>query len=81
MKLFRKKEKKTGLGLGGGAVLGAVHLGVLKVLKEKNIKIDCLSGTSIGSFIGALYAFGVDTNQIRDLIVKGYEEAQKMLAE
>jgi NTE family protein len=67
VKLFGKKEKKTGLGLGGGAVLGAVHVGVLKVLKEKNIKIDCVSGTSIGAFIGALYAFGVDTDEIEKM--------------
>ncbi len=67
MKFFHKKEKKTGLGLGGGAVLGAVHVGVLKVLKEKNIKIDCVSGTSIGAFIGGLYAFGVDTDEIEKL--------------
>jgi len=67
MQLFRKKEKKTGLALGGGAVLGAVHVGVLKVLKEKNIKIDCVSGTSIGSFIGALYAFGVDIDEIEKM--------------
>lgn len=67
MKLFQKTKKKTGLALGGGAVLGAVHVGVLKALEEKNIKVDCLSGTSIGSFVGALYAFGVDVDEIEKL--------------
>jgi NTE family protein len=64
MKLFGKKKKKTGLALGGGAVLGAVHVGVLKVIKEKNITIDCISGTSIGAFMAALYAFGVSAEDI-----------------
>ncbi len=67
MKLFQKKKKKTGLALGGGAVLGAVHVGILKVLEEKNITIDCISGTSIGSFVGALYAFGVNVDEIEKL--------------
>ncbi len=67
MKLFQKKKKKTGLALGGGAVLGAVHVGVLKVLKEKNITIDCISGTSIGAFIAALYAFGVSADDIEEV--------------
>ncbi len=58
MNIFHKKKKKTGLALGGGAVLGAVHVGVLKALEEKRIKIDCISGTSIGAFVAALYAFG-----------------------
>ncbi|MFO7868838.1 MAG: patatin-like phospholipase family protein [Bacteroidales bacterium] len=47
-----------GLALGGGAVLGAAHVGALKALSEKNITIDYISGTSIGAFVGALYAFG-----------------------
>lgn len=67
MKLFGRKEKKTGLGLGGGAVLGAVHAGVLRALDEKKVKIDCISGTSIGSFIAALYAFGIKTDDIEEI--------------
>ena len=53
------ERKKVGLALGGGAVLGAAHIGVLKALKENNIRVDLVSGTSVGSFIGALYAFGM----------------------
>ena len=47
-----------GLALESGAVLGAPHIGVLRALEEFNISIDFISGTSIGAFIGALYAFG-----------------------
>ncbi len=56
--------KKVGLALGGGAVLGAAHIGVLKALEEKGIGADLVSGTSVGSFIGALYAFGMNWEKI-----------------
>jgi NTE family protein len=60
----RLKGKKVGLALGGGAVLGAAHIGVLKALEEKGIRADYVSGTSVGSYIGALYAFGMPWNKI-----------------
>ena len=53
-----KNNKKIGLALGGGAVLGAAHIGVLKALQEHSIKINYVAGTSIGAFISALFAFG-----------------------
>lgn len=56
--------KKIGLALGGGVVLGAAHIGVLKALNELNIKPTYLSGTSIGAFVGVFYAFGKTVNQI-----------------
>lgn len=58
MELFGKFKKKTGLALSGGSILGAAHIGVLKAIEEKNITINHISGTSVGSFIAALYAFG-----------------------
>ena len=67
MNIFRRKKKKTGLALGGGAVLGAVHVGVLKALEEKEVTIDCISGTSIGAFVAALYAFRVSTDVIEKI--------------
>jgi NTE family protein len=54
----------TGLALGGGAVLGAAHVGVLKALREHEVKIDCITGTSIGALVGAFYAFGKSTDEI-----------------
>ncbi|MEB3211133.1 MAG: patatin-like phospholipase family protein [Leptolyngbyaceae bacterium] len=45
----------VGLALGGGGARGWAHLGVLRALEHANIKIDYLAGTSIGSFIGAVY--------------------------
>jgi len=51
---------KIGLALSGGAVLGFAHLGVIKVLQERGIKIDCVAGTSAGSLVGAFFACGFD---------------------
>ncbi len=58
------KIKKTGLALGGGAVLGAAHIGVLRALKELEVKVDVVTGTSIGAFVAALYAFGKELEEI-----------------
>jgi predicted acylesterase/phospholipase RssA/CRP-like cAMP-binding protein len=52
------ERPKIGLALGSGSVRGAAHVGVIKVLEEENIPIDCIAGTSVGAFIGALYAGG-----------------------
>lgn len=46
----------VGLVLGGGGARGLSHLGILKAIEEKGIPIDVVGGTSIGSFIGGLYA-------------------------
>lgn len=45
-----------GLALSGGGAKGAAHIGVLQALKEENINIDYISGTSSGSIIASLYA-------------------------
>lgn len=62
-----KITPKTGLALGGGAARGAAHLGILKALEENNIKIDLLSGTSIGALVAALYSFGVTIEKMRKI--------------
>ncbi|NBV73135.1 hypothetical protein EBR61_02575, partial [bacterium] len=53
-----KKNYKIGIALGGGAARGYAHIGVLNAIDELNIPISYVSGTSIGSFIGALYTSG-----------------------
>ncbi|SMN18730.1 similar to Saccharomyces cerevisiae YML059C NTE1 Serine esterase, homolog of human neuropathy target esterase (NTE) [Maudiozyma saulgeensis] len=45
-----------GLVLGGGGAKGISHLGVIQALEEQGIPIDMIGGTSIGSFVGGLYA-------------------------
>lgn len=65
MGIFSKfRKKKIGLALGGGSAKGIAHVGVLKVLEEKDIKISMVSGTSIGSLVGAFYCAGMNTEQM-----------------
>lgn len=54
------RKPTIGLALGSGAAWGVAHVGVLSVIQELNIPISLLSGTSSGSFVGALYAGGVE---------------------
>ncbi|KAH7334450.1 hypothetical protein B0J17DRAFT_577634 [Rhizoctonia solani] len=48
--------KSVGLVLGGGGARGIAHLGVIRALEDRGIPIDHVGGTSIGAFIGGLYA-------------------------
>lgn len=59
---------QLGLALGGGAVRGAAHLGVLQVLENAGLRPHALAGTSIGAFVAALYAFGKTPEAILELI-------------
>ncbi|KAI9612972.1 hypothetical protein H4Q26_010241 [Puccinia striiformis f. sp. tritici PST-130] len=52
--------KSIAVVLGGGGARGISHIGVIKALQESNIPIDMIGGTSIGSFIGGLYARNSD---------------------
>lgn len=52
--------RSVGLVLGGGGARGIAHVGVIKALEESGIPIDIIGGTSIGSFIGGLYARDAD---------------------
>lgn len=52
------KRPKIGLALSGGGARGVAHVGVLRALEKHNIPIDYISGTSIGSIVGGLYAMG-----------------------
>jgi len=63
-------RKKIGIALSGGAARGFAHLGVLKVLVEHGIPIDCLAGTSAGSFAGAAFASGLSVAEIIEVSKK-----------
>jgi len=54
----------VGLALGGGFARGFAHLGVLQVLEQNRIPIACITGTSVGSILGAAYASGVPLPRI-----------------
>lgn len=57
-----------GLVLSGGGSSGICHIGVLKALEENNIPIDYITGTSIGSLIGAYYAAGYTPAEMEALV-------------
>ena len=66
---FRPSERPElcsgiGLALGGGFARGYAHLGVLRVFEEQQIPISCISGSSIGSILGAAYASGTPLPQL-----------------
>lgn len=56
-----------GLALGGGGAKGFAHIGVLKVLQSHGIQPKVVVGTSAGSFVGSLYASGMDPFQLQQL--------------
>jgi len=51
---------KIGLVLSGGGALGLAHIGVLRVLEDMHIPVDCITGTSMGALVGGAYAAGID---------------------
>lgn len=55
---------RIGLALGGGGMRGAAHVGVIRVLQQAGVPIDCIAGTSIGAVIGGMYCAGVDMDTI-----------------
>jgi NTE family protein len=59
---------RVGLTLSGGGAKGLAHIGVLKVLDEAGVQVDYVSGTSMGSVIGALYAMGYSGKEIDSLV-------------
>lgn len=68
--LMRRSPGKSRLGiaLGGGGARGLAHIPFLELLDEMGIRPSCISGTSIGAVIGALYASGMSGSEIRELV-------------
>lgn len=58
---------KVGLVLSGGGAKGIAHIGVIEKLQEAGVRIDYITGTSMGSMIGGLYAIGYTTDQLIDM--------------
>ncbi|TXL68371.1 patatin-like phospholipase family protein [Zeimonas arvi] len=50
--------KRVGLALGSGSARGLAHIGVLRALVEAGIRVDVVAGTSMGAFVGAMFAAG-----------------------
>jgi NTE family protein len=65
--MFPSQQPKVGLALGSGAARGFAHIGVIKVLEKYGIKIEYISGSSIGALIGGIYAMTKDISYVEDL--------------
>jgi NTE family protein len=62
------KRPRIGLVLSGGGARGIAHIGVLKVLEEMRIPVDCIAGTSMGAVVGGLYAAGASPADLEKLV-------------
>lgn len=71
---------KIGLALGGGVALGFFHIGALRALEKLKVKIDVISGTSIGAVIGGLYALNPDSKALEEKIFRVINNHQKAIA-
>lgn len=74
LQVKREKPKKTftpkvvaGLALGGGGARGFAHLGVLKAFEEHGIDFPIVTGTSVGSLVGSLYAYGLTSDEMLEI--------------
>lgn len=65
--LYQKENKrkyKIGLAFGGGGARGFAHLGAIKAFEENGIEFDEVAGTSVGSIVASLYAFGLSSDEM-----------------
>jgi len=65
---------KLGIALGGGGARGIAHIGVLKVLDDEKIKIDSITGCSMGAIVGGLYAYFGSAVQVEDFILQAIKD-------
>ena len=61
-------RKKVAVVLSGGGAKGMAHIGVLKVLEKAGIPVDYITGTSMGSIIGGLYAIGYNSHSLDSMV-------------
>lgn len=62
-----KARPKIGLTLSGGGAKGLAHIGILKAIDSAGLKVDYITGTSMGGILGALYAVGYSGNEIEKI--------------
>jgi NTE family protein len=70
-----RKAVKVALVLGAGAAKGFAHVGVLKVLEANHVPVHMIVGTSVGSFVGSLYAYGYPAYDLQK-IAMGLEKGE-----
>jgi NTE family protein len=66
----QNKRPTIGVTLSGGGAKGLAHIGILKALDSAGIKVDYITGTSMGSIIGGLYAVGYSADELEKIARK-----------
>ena len=61
---------KIGVTLSGGGAKGLAHIGILKAIDSAGLKVDYITGSSMGSIIGSLYAIGYSADSIEHIFRK-----------
>ena len=61
-------RKKVAVVLSGGGAKGMAHIGALKVIERAGIPVDIVTGTSMGSIVGGLYAIGYNATILDSLV-------------
>ena len=66
----KERFSNLGIALGGGAALGAAHVGIMKAFQEHEIEPEFISGTSIGAFVAAHIAFGTPIDKLEEIALE-----------
>lgn len=64
---IREDSIRVGLVLSGGGALGIAHIGILEALEEAGVRIDYITGTSMGGLVGGLYSIGYTSAQLSEI--------------
>ncbi|MBM7555423.1 patatin-like phospholipase family protein [Halanaerobacter jeridensis] len=67
-RFLQLKQPRVALALGGGGARAFVNIGVIKALKEENIPVDMIVGTSMGSIIGTMYGSGMSVEKMEEVL-------------
>jgi NTE family protein len=60
-------RRRIGLALSSGGAKGLAHIGVIQVLEEHGIEVDAIAGASMGAYIGAIWAYGLDGTMLEKI--------------
>ncbi|MDF1823491.1 MAG: patatin-like phospholipase family protein [Verrucomicrobiales bacterium] len=63
----RPPRPRIGLALSSGGAKGLAHIGVIQVLEENGIEVDAVAGTSMGAYVGGLWASGLNGKELEGL--------------
>src|SRR6478736_8329877 len=66
--LAQTQKTKIGLTLSGGGAKGIAHIGIIQAIDSAGLNIDYITGTSMGSIVGALYAAGYSGNDLEKIV-------------